>query len=247
MDKDKSAVESFLGELEGENKPFEPQGDPFNKPEGEEIEEKEEKPLPFNKDPKIQKFIAKEIAKGLEKYEVKEAPQTQGAEDEFKDVMDSLTVAIGNDTAEKVQALNAFKSALTSLDKRASEKAIAHLDEIKQREIEADREAEQELENAFETIEETYDVDFSTAIGKKTRQEFVSFVEKIAPKRNGQIIDYPDMNSAWETFQDLKKSNPQPNRAKDLASRGMARSSGTEQVKDLKGLNFDNILEHLGS
>jgi hypothetical protein len=253
MDKNKSAVENFLGDLQGENKTFEDTPEnPFDQLDNQtentvenQVEEKEEKPLPFNKDPKIQKFIEKEISKRLSEYEVKEAPKTQGAEDEFKDVMDSLTLAIGNDTTEKVQALNAFKSALVNLDKRASEKAIAHLDEIKQKEIEADRQAEEELENAFENIEETYDVDFSTTLGKKTRQEFVSFIEKIAPKRNGEIVDYPDMNSAWETFQEIKKSTPQTNRAKDLASRSMARSSGTEAKPDIKNLNFDNILEHL--
>lgn len=252
MDKEKSAVEQFLGDLQGENKTFEENPeDPFNQPEekGETvIEDKEEKPLPFNKDPKVQKFIEKEVSRKLSEYEVKEAPTTQGAEDEFKDVMDSLTLAIGNDTPEKVQALNAFKSALTNLDKRASEKAIAHLEEIQEREAEADREAEQELETAFENIEETFEVDITSnsPLAKKTRQEFVSFVEKIAPKdRNGEIIDYPDMTSAWETFQDLKKSTGTSNRAKELASRGMARSSGSEPVKDIKGLNFDNIIEHL--
>lgn len=255
MDKEKSAVENFLGELQGENKTFEETPEnPFEQLDNQtentvenQVEEKEEKPLPFNKDPKVQKFIEKEISKRLSEYEVKEAPKTQGAEDEFKDVIESLTVIIGNDTTEKVQAINAFKNALVNVDKRATEKAISHLEEIRQRETEADKQAQEELENAFENIEETYDVDFSTTLGKKTRQEFVSFIEKIAPKKDGEIVEYPDMNSAWETFQELKKSNPQTNRAKDLASRSMARSSGTEAKPDLKNLNFDNILEHLQS
>ena len=69
MDKDKevSAVQQFLGEVgeKGDKNPFqENPEDPFAK-EGEVKveEEKEEKPLPFNKDPKIQKFIDKEISK----------------------------------------------------------------------------------------------------------------------------------------------------------------------------------------
>lgn len=228
-----SAVQKFLGEVgtEGDKNAFQENSeDPFAKPEvaTQEEEVKEEKPLPFNKDPKVMKFIEKELDRRLKDYVVtEEKPKPQG-EEEFKDVMDSLTTAIGNDTPEKVSALNAFQKALTGLDKRASEKAIAHLEEIQQREVRADKEAEQELETAFENIEETFDVDITSnnASAKKTRQDFVAFIEKIAPKdRNGDILDYPDMQSAWETFTEIKKSNPTPNRAKDLASRGMARSA----------------------
>jgi hypothetical protein len=183
---------------------------------------------------------------------VEEKPQSQNTEDEFKDVMDSLTLAIGNDTAEKVSALNAFKSALTGLDKRASEKAIAHLEEIKHRETEADKQAEEELNTAFENIEETYDVNFSTALGKKTRQEFATFIGRIAPKdREGNIEKYPDMNSAWETFSELKKSTATPSRAKELASRSMARSAetGAGIVRTPNQSAFqasDNFIESLG-
>ena len=185
--------------------------------------------MPFNKDPKVQKFIEKEISRRLADFRP-EPQSTQTEEDSFKDVIDSFTTVIGNDTPEKVSALNALKKSLSSLDQRASQKAIEQLESIRNEEVEADREAEDELENAFDNIEETFDVDITSnnPIAKKTRQEFVSFVEKIAPKdRNGDIVDYPDMNSAWETFSDIKKSTAQPNRAKDLASRGMRNSAET--------------------
>jgi hypothetical protein len=240
MDKNKSAVDEFLGDLK-ENDTFK-QDDVFKEEVIEPKVEEKEEVLPFHKDPKIQKFIEKELDKRLKDYVVTEdKPQTQGAEDEFKDVIDSLTTAIGNDTPEKVSALNAFKNALIGLDKRATEKAINHLDEIQQRESEADKEAEEELENAFDNIEETFDVDLTSnnPIAKKTRQEFVSFVEKIAPKdKNGEIIDYPDMTSAWETFSEIQKSKGTSTRAKDLASRGMARSAETT-VKEVPKAGWD--------
>ena len=88
MDKDKSAVQEFLGDLKGGDNLQET--DPFanlNKEEQpEEKTEKKEEVLPFHKDPKIQKYIEKEISRKLSEYEVKEAPK--GVEDEFKDVME---------------------------------------------------------------------------------------------------------------------------------------------------------------
>ena len=239
MEKDKTELESFMGELgnAGNADPMNAQQeDPFagleKKPEEViDEEEKEEKPLPFNKDPKIQKFIEKEISKRLENFRP-ETPQAKQEEDSFKETIDAFTAIIGNDTPEKVNALNTLAKSLNSLDQRASSRAIAELENIRNEEVQADQEAEQELEDAFENIEETFDVDITSnnAIAKKTRQEFVSFVEKIAPKdENGEVREYPDFNSAWETFSEMKKSTAQPNRAKDLASRSMRQSVETKE------------------
>lgn len=249
-DKEISAVKQFLGEV-GEDKDPLAQNleDPFNQvtPEVKEevVEEKEEKPLPFNKDPKIQKFIEKEISKRLADFKP-EVRETETPVDTRMD--DVLTRIIGNDTPEKVQGIKDMKELLTGLTGKAKAEAIAELEARQNEEAEADREAEVELETAFENIEEAFDVDITSnsPLAKKTRQEFVSFVEKIAPKdRNGDIVDYPDMTSAWETFSEIKKSTATPSRAKELAARSMARSSETPVVKDTKGLNFDNIIEHL--
>jgi hypothetical protein len=252
MDKDKSAVEEFLGNLEGskENKdPFiETPEDPFVQQTIEpEIKEKEEvKPLPFNKDPKIQKFIEKEISKRLEDFKPEPTKAEAPVDDKVSDV---LTRLIGNDTPEKVSMIKEFKEILSEGTAKAKAEAIAELEARQNAEVEADREAEVELENAFENIEEAFDVDITSnnPLARKTRQEFVTFVEKIAPKdRNGDIVDYPDMTSAWETFSEIKKSTQQPNRAKELASRSMARSSEATAPKDISHLGFDNIVEHLG-
>jgi hypothetical protein len=250
MDKDKTAVESFLGELEETKEPFDqPIEDPFT-PEETPVEGEvaEEKPLPFNKDPKIQKFIEKEISKRLENFTPEARETTQAPADNRMD--DVLTRIIGNDTPEKVQGIKDMKELLTGLTGQAKAEAIAELESRQNAEVEADREAEVELENAFDNIEETFDVDITSnnPIARKTRQEFVSFVEKIAPKdRNGDIVDYPDMASAWETFSEIKKSTATPSRAKELASRSMARSSQVSKVPDTKGLNFDNIIDHITS
>lgn len=229
--KEKSELDAFMGDLSNtSSEELKPQEDPFEKQNATQEEGVvEEKPLPFNKDPKVQKFIEKEISRRLADF--KPEPQaTQTEVDSFKDVIDAFTTVVGNDTPEKVAALNKLGMALNGLDQRASQKAIEQLESIRNEEVQADKEAEDELENAFDNIEESFDVDITSnnPIAKKTRQEFVSFVEKIAPKdRNGDIVDYPDMNSAWETYSEMKKSTATPSRAKDLASRGMRNSAET--------------------
>lgn len=242
MDKDKSAVQDFLGEFSNKEtvNPFEDNlQDPFAHKETEEqtVEEepKEEKPLPFHKDPKVMKFIEKAVEKRLSDNKPSEQErftrETQTTEDDY------YVRLIGNDTPEKVAMIKESIARDEQRLQEAEERAFNRLSQREQESIQADQQAEEELENAFDSIEENYDVDITSnnPIARKTRQEFVSFVEKIAPKdRNGDIIDYPDMTSAWETFSEIKKSNQQPSRAKELASRSMARSSEAQSKQPEK-------------
>lgn len=259
MDKEqeRSAVADFLGEFGNKGVQKDPFNDapkdPFANEVVEKVEEqKEEKPLPFNKDPKNLKFIEKEVSRRLDEFK-KENPVRETTQVPDTRVDDVLTRLIGNDTPEKVSMIKEFKEILSEGTQKAKAEAIAELESRQNAEVEADREAEQELENAFDNIEENFDVDITSnnPVAKKTRQEFVSFIEKIAPKdRNGDIVDYPDMNSAWETFSEMRKSTATPSRAKELASRSMARSSdtGTQQAIPVNKHSFertDNFIESL--
>lgn len=231
MENEKSAVDKFL---EGTNTNMfeEVVTDPFETPVEEPVVEEveEEKPLPFHKDPKVLKFIEKEIAKRTPQRE--ETIETKKEEED--DLVSAFTNIIGNDTPEKVHALKMLSKTIDGIREEASSA---------KRELEAERiadqEAEQELESAFESIEETFDVDFDR--NPKLRSEFVTFVEKIAPKdRQGNIVDYPDMLSAYETFNEMKSATRQPNRAKELASRSLARSSETTTVQP-KRIDWNSV------
>lgn len=253
MADNKSAVESFLGSLEENKNPFiKQQEDPFPHFEEKEevIEEKEEKPLPFNKDPKVLKFIEKELNKRLENFKEtrEEKPATQQEDDDF------YVRLIGNDTPEKVAMIKEYKAREEKLLGQAEERAFNRHSQKEQEAMKADREAEEELENAFENIEENFDVDITSnrPSAIKLQNEFRAFAIKIAPKDlNGDIVDYPDMQSAWETFSELKKSTATPSRAKELASRSMGRSGGSEQAPQQRSNrssfeSTDNFLESLG-
>jgi hypothetical protein len=243
---EKDSVASFLDEFSNKSEnPFDVQPkDPFNQEiipeEKAEEPEKEDKPVPFHKDPKVQRFIEKEINKRMADIKPAEPTKEKVSQDDEDDYYARL---IGNDTPEKVAMIREAKLRDQKLLEQAEERAFNRLSRTEQEKMRAEQEAEQELTSAFENIEETFDVDISSnnPIAKKTRQEFVAFVEKIAPKdRNGTIVDYPDMNSAWETFQTIQKSTAQPNRAKELAARSMARSAETKVDLNQKRTTWDD-------
>lgn len=249
MENEQSAVNKFLGNSDETMFPQEENIFTVEQNESPEDEnEPEEKPLPFHKDPKILKFIEKEIARRTPEKEVK--TETPKEINEFQEVVDSFTTIIGNDTPEKVQALNALKTALTNLDEKAVRRAEAKIQEIQNEEFLAEQEAEEELSNALEDIEENFDVDITsnTQSAKKMRNDFLGFVEKIAPKdRQGNIIDYPDMASAWETFSSMRQSTKQPSRAKELASKSLSRSSESvpAQQERVDWNKVDSLLDGL--
>lgn len=252
MDKNKTAVESFLSELEDNNEKntFETQKeDPFV-PEETPVEKEPEveKALPFNKDPKIQKYLEKREREMEERLKANfQAPTAK--EPEVDEVTDVLVRLIGNDTPEKLSMVKEFKAVLEKGTERAKAEAIAELESRQNQEQQADRDAEIELETAFDNIEEIFNVDITSnnPVAKKTRQEFVSFVEKIAPKdRNGDIVDYPDMNSSWEAFSEMKRATTQPSRAKELANRGMTRSAEAQPASQTK-VGWDAAEEYISS
>ncbi len=249
MEEKDKAVKNFLGELEKDVNPFEDNlKDPFAKEETQKqevTEEKVEKPLPFNKDPKIQKFIEKELDKRLKDFKVEPAKETKADEDDY------YARLIGNDTAEKVAMIKEAKARDERMLQQAEERAFNRLSQKEQETLKAEQEAEAELENAFDSIEENYGVDISSnnPIAKKSRQDFISFIEKIDPKNaRGEIVDYPDMPSAWETFQQIEKATKTPSRAKELSSRSMSRSAETqvEQTKRPTWDTADAFIESLG-
>lgn len=254
MPEDKSAVEDFLGSLnKKEVDPFK-SSDPFAAKEEaitetvpEVAEEVEEKPLPFHKDPKVLKFIEKEVGKRVASVKPAE-PVSKETDDEITDV---LTRIIGNDTPEKQAGIKDFRKVLAGLEEKGAQKALAQLEQQAQAEREKDEKAQQELESSFEDIEESYGVDLSsnTATARKTRSEFIDYIRKIAPKNSeGEVIAFPDMSSAFEEFQ--SKAKPTASRAKELASRGMSRStdaSATPVVTDKSWKGIEKLFNNLSS
>lgn len=204
--------------------------------ESTEIQEgtKDDKPVPFHKDPKVQRYVEKEIEKALGNKTQTVEKNQEVVPSDVKDVIEAFTAIIGNDTPEKVRALEKLEKTLQGSDERASTKAIERFQqqvkEQEQQQTQAEKAAQDELDTYFDEIEETYNVDLSSnsASAKQMRSQFIDYVRKIAPKdEKGEVKAFPDMMASFEDFQERQKRTIQPTRAKELASRGLTRSSDT--------------------
>jgi hypothetical protein len=196
-----------------------------------ESDVEDDKPLPFYKDPKVQRYIEKQIEKRIEKLPTAEQSFRKEVAEEIN-LPASFVKLIGNDTDEKRQVLKDMAEYLGSIPKKAQEEFLAQQQEAVQQQIQEDNAAVAELDDAFESIEENYDVDLSSnaASAKALRASFIEYIRKIAPKNeDGEVSAFPDMESAFESFQEMQK-RPSASRAKELASRGMTRSNETTTV-----------------
>ena len=231
-------VEDFLNTVKGEVKddPFKPESkDPFeNISSKEEVKaddkgekEEDEKPIPFHKDPKILKFIEKEVSKKL-------AEQAPSEEQRFKEeigdkedeITSVLTRIIGNDTPEKLSAINDFKKVLLAREDKGAEKALKYFQEQQEQEEQVYKEAENEVEQGFENIEEQFGIDLDSPQSSKTRNDFIDFVQRISPKDSeGNIVEYPDFVETFSVFQDINKKTVSNSRNKELASKSISRST----------------------
>ena len=243
--------DDFLGDLKekADKDPFKPEEeDPFaslNKEEvkmeeEEPVEKVEEKPLPFHKDPRVQKYIEKEISK-----RIPESTAEEEKEDYFDGVISAFTKLVGNDTYEKVEALNTLKNSLEDLDRRAAERAIKHLESIQQQEQAIEAEYDEKLSDGFETIEEETGIDLYAPQNKKLRIQFIDFVEKVAPKENGEISELPDIAETFKAFAATKRTSSQTQKSKDMASRTMERSGEVVPQKETGRLTWDSVTEKI--
>lgn len=240
MPQEKDAVKNFLNEV------TEPKEDLFKEDvvKDEAVEEKEEdKPLPFHKDPKVQRYVEKQIEKALKDAKPTERQFRQDVADDIK-LPASFIKLVGNDTEEKVQVLKDLSSYFSTLKGEARQEFLAEMKEQEQKQLQEDKKAEDELDTYFEEIEETYNVDLSSnsATAKKARSEFIEYVRKIAPKNSeGEVAGFPDLVAAFEEFQEKgKRTAPTNSKAKELASRGMTRSTDAS-TETPKGRSWKDV------
>ena len=246
--------EEFLGDLKGDanTDPFngtQEQEDPFAREEEtgtekEAVEPVEDKPLPFHKDPKIQRFIERELEKKLAGRIPEQQEEAQ--DDYFDDVVKAFTDIVGNDTPQKVQALDALKNSLTTLEQRTLERAIERQESQRQEEVALEQEYDNKVADVFEEIEDKYKMDLYAPQNKKLRIQFINFWEKVSPKEDGEISDLADGVEAFDAFRQMYKSQSQATRGKELASRSMERSGGEVTApKETPRLNFDNVGDYI--
>lgn len=253
MPDEKNAVDEFLGDIKGDDtNPFnEKQDGGREEVKGEKPKEEEDEKLPFHKDPKVQKFIEKEIEKrvGNQPREIiREVPVESNETSELKDI---LTRIIGNDTPEKQAAVKDFERVLSGLEEKGAQRAIQQLQEEQEAEHEAEVEAQNELAEGFDNIENEFNVDLTSSnpAAKALRSDFVDFIKRVSPKdEDGNVVEFPDLQETFQLFKETRKPESN-NRAKELSSRSMTRSgdsSVTPQPKDNSWNAVDRVFGKLG-
>lgn len=215
----KSSTVDFLNNIAPE--PFKEEQVETPEEEKEEVAG-EEKVLPFHKDPKVQRYVEKQIEKALKDVKPSAEQKFKQEVREELNLPPALVKFVGNDTPEKREVLKELASYLDSLPVKAQEQFEAKMLKDTQEAAAKDSAALEELNTGFEAIEEEYGVDLTS--DTKTRASFIEFLRKVSHKNaEGEVDQFADIPSAWETFQERQKPVP-ASRAKELASRGMTRS-----------------------
>lgn len=227
--KPNESVANFLNTIDAKDEIF---TEPVLSEETETVEE-DDKPLPFHKDPKVQRYVEKEIAKALKDLpdHSEERKFRQEVQDEIS-LPPALIKLVGNDTPEKREALKELSSYLESLPQKAQEQFQEKMMEEQRQVAEKDDAALNELNQGFEDIEESFGVDLSsnTASAQRTRTAFVEYLRKVSHKNeDGEVDQFADIPAAWEEFQE-RNTKPSSSRARELASRGMTRSTDTSNT-----------------
>lgn len=237
LNEDTSEKDPFASEIHETSEEKEEVGDESEE-SSDEKDEEESKPEPFHKDPKVQRYVDKQIAKALSNFkpevdatEVQKFIKESGAEDE-DDLVSAFTGLIGNDTPEKLRVLKAVRKAFNDAEEKGAHRAMEEFESRQQMAVREEVEAQEELSQGFEDIEEEFGIDITSnsSSARRIRNDFIDFVQKIAPKDlSGNVTDYPDFTEAYTVFQETRKSETKSattNRAKELSSRSMGRSSG---------------------
>ncbi len=143
-------------------------------------------------------------------------------------------IALYGDTPEARKAWKVNESLLRNYAMQAKESALEEIETRQRDAAKQESEFEQFIDSSLESIEDAYDIDLTSnaPAARKDRREFLSLVQNLSPKdENGNITGYADFNATWEMYQ-LKRGAPKQNetvnKAKELSSRSMERSGGTE-------------------
>ena len=231
MDKE-TKVDSFLAGLEEPNVEV---GDELalfpEEEEVKEVAEDAEKRIPYFKDEKVQKFIQKEIKKGLEGYKSSEQTFKEEVSQGEPKFISDLREVVGNDTPKKIEAMDNLRDSWSNLSKQARQNA---LNEILEAQQEAEENEQAELSEAVDELDEGRDEiesHFGKPLTEKQWDAYKDYLLDIEPK--GGYQEYPDF---IKTFDYFRKVNSRSNAtAKTLASRSMERSAPASNQEAPKG------------
>jgi len=157
------------------------------------------------------------------------------------DPLKKIEAIFGTDTPEKLAATNLLKEAISGMSDRAKAEALQEIDSRGEQESEAQKEADDEVDEFLETAEdEGLDID-----DDNTRKGLITLMERMSSKYNdGNVKEFADPEAVIETYKELQKRQGS-SKAKDLASRSMTRG-GESQPSQLEQSSVERFMAEHG-
>lgn len=139
-------------------------------------------------------------------------------------------IALYGDTPESKKAWQLNAKLLERAKSEIEESTARRLQEERQKEIERDKQLDSLLDRNLEALEDNYNIDLTSRSAKKTREEFLDFVENLSPRdEHGELIGYANFDTAFQLFQKTHEVKPDTTRQKALGARTIQRSATAEQ------------------
>jgi hypothetical protein len=166
---------------------------------------------------------------------------------ENPDVDGRLIEIFGTEETGKKLAKH-FSELLNETKESAREEALREIEQSQNAENEAVTDAETEIDQNLEAIEDAYGIDLTSDTKEATskRRQFLELVEKMSPKDgDGTITDYADFGSVYEIF-DQTHNRIDNSRQKEIASRSMQRSGSSQTSERPRSTGWDGWRKDLG-
>lgn len=143
------------------------------------------------------------------------------------DPLKKIEAIFGTDTPEKLAATNLLKEAISGMSDRAKAEALQEIDSRGEKETEAQKEADDEVDGFLETAEdEGLDIE-----DESTRKGLITLMERMSSKySDGNVKEFADPEAVIETYKELQKRQSS-GKARELASRSMQRSGESQPSK----------------
>lgn len=237
MEKQKTAQEEFLGDLDGAGEdifqtPLEGETPDGEKKVEEPKDDDDDKPR-NRRERRLETKLQQEREAGIALAERVRVLSELKSQDKTSDTehLKSIERLYGVDSPESREATELLTGTMKSVEDRAVERALEIIRKEQQDQIEATKKEEGVLDGMLEEIEDEFNIDLTSPSSEATRRGFFKLLERMSPKdANGNITQYADHHAVWETYQE-KTKKPVDTTAKDLSVRSMTQSGASKESK----------------
>lgn len=199
-----------------------------NSPMTEETSEE----LPFNKNPKIKRYIERQTKKMLEQELEKLGTRETVTESkpQTKEIPAEWLMAYG-DSDQSVQAWKIQQDLIAQAVERAKAEALNEFQSSIEQEKQAEKQFEEFISESLEDLEDTHGIDLTSdsPAGRRNRAEFLELVRRVSPKdTEGNVVSYADFNEVYSLYETTRRRDDDVTaQKKSVAGRTMSKSNET--------------------